>query len=174
MKFINLLGGLAAACGVLLLAGSSYAQTTSFSDTPLTPNSSPPAPVGNDMLLAQYVSGPRAATPYVAAAPADSWTTQLVMQLASDTTRGQIDYSKPVVQLNVAAFGGSGPTGSYAAGTIGSGKHTEDTNADAKIYIKPTVSYGYVYIFSFIGHDRLGNPYPPVKYQVPVSYYTVH
>jgi hypothetical protein len=174
MKFTNLLSALAVACGVLLLAGSSHAQTTSFSDTPLTPNSSPSAAVGNDLLLAEYVSGPRAATPYVAAAPADSWTTQLVMQLASDTTRGQIDYSKSPVQLNVTAFGGSGPTGYYAAGTIGSGKHTEDTNADAKVYIKPGISYGYVYIVSFIGHDRLGNPYPPVKYQASVSFYTVH
>lgn len=154
MKSFSLFTGATIAAGLLALASSSYAG--SFSDTALTPSTNPPAAVGNDLLLAENISGPAVPTPSkpIAPNPAESWTTQAEVELSSDTQHGYIDPSK--ASYFPVSFSGSGPTGTYAAGTIGSGKHTENTVALANMDFTPGQPFVYVYTFQYIYYNQDG------------------
>lgn len=116
------------ATGILIAAAGQGVKATptgtgTYTDTRLTPTTSPPAAVGNDMLLAENVSGP-----YFSTCPAASWTTDLHMG-PGDTYHGITSGGEQDLD---AMWTGTGPTGTYAAGTAGVGKHTENTKADIK------------------------------------------
>ena len=89
--------------------------------------------------------------------PAESWTTDLQMSTGKDQYNHYVVFRTiPNTDYPKQIFFGSGPTGTYSAGTAGTGKHTEDTRGDMTSsggYANPT-GKSYQYIF----HATTYNP----------------
>jgi len=133
----------------------SFGSTGRFSDTPLTPGGSPPAAVGNDLLLAETVMGPKTANSYQAAVPAELWTTQLEVEPSSLMQNGVFDSG---AEIAPDVFDGAGPTGTYTSGTAG--KHTQNTVAIANQDFTHGQVLTYQYTFHYIAYNPDGTRHP--------------
>ena len=153
--------------GLLIVSapGTFAAQDTAppgnYKDQQLNPNGSPPAPVGNDLLLCEDVPG------VVQLGPIDQngnyvapFKTVPAAQVAVKLNIGGLGYVPlqgattvpPAVPVSTVQ-NVTGPTGTYAGGDIGAGKHTENTKTDIHKYILAGVVY-YQYEFSVTWTDQ--------------------
>lgn len=149
---------------VLVAVAGRSAQAGSYSDSPLSPGSQPSGTLGSDMLLAENTAGPTTTTNAAGqkiSVPPESWTTDLQMGTGDPYHGYNISQTVPNTVHPARIFDGSGPTGTYAAGTAGSGQHTENTRGDmisSGGYVNPT---GKVYQYIF--HDATYDPTTGIK-----------
>lgn len=119
-----------------------------YTDRPLSSTTNPGAPLGNDLLLAESVPGSYFDSGTNLTVHAETWTTDLNVsldsQLATSATRSDF-------------FSGSGPTGQYANGTAGTGKHTADTSSLATKFIVPGNTFYYRYVMNATFYDSHNN-----------------
>jgi hypothetical protein len=164
-------GGLALAvglCGQASAGGGKplpgYPAPADFSDRQLNPSTNPPAAVGNDLLLAEDAGEVTGTNGQIYP---ESWTT--ILNMTNTYTSGNV---MPGVTKS-GIFSGTGPTGTYAAGTIGDGKHTEGTLADIHQYY--TAGSGdiinYQYVVTDTTYGTNGSSHTTTIY-LPVYSYT--
>ncbi len=142
------------------------AAPADYSDTPLTPQSNPAASAGNDLLLAEDANAIRGAN---GTAYPETWSMTLNY---TETYSGSGNVNPQYAQS--VNWGGpeTGPTGTYAAGTIGDGKHTENTLADIHTEFVPgsgiLVTYQYTVLDN--NYDSNGKDTQSTFYLTPYSY----
>lgn len=128
---------------------------------PLNPSTSPPAPIGYDLVLEENVPGATSSptptdgtlseTGTPCAFPAAHVTVDVIISLSNMTSPDQCSQqylpSTPVVYAVAADV--KGPTGTYAAGTVGPGKQSHHTLADVNQMLVPGQNQTVYYQFRY-------------------------